>query len=73
MVIKMTLFRKNMQSFYKKIYNCLFCIKKVSPIQNNEYCSSCREYLLNQADDNSSISEFDYNKIYVDCAKLDSF
>jgi hypothetical protein len=73
MLIKMTLFRKKMQYFYKKIYNCLFCITKVSPITKNEYCHSCREYLLNQADDNSSISNLDYNNIYVDCAKLDSF
>lgn len=73
MIIKMTIFRKKVQYFYKKLYNCLFCIKKVSLIQKNENHSDFREYLLNLADDNSSISELDYNRIYVDSVKLDSF
>jgi hypothetical protein len=73
MLIKMTIFRKKMQYFYRKIYNYLFCITKVSSRTKNEYCDNCREYLLNQADDNSSISDLDYNKIYIDCVKLDSF
>ena len=73
MLIKMTLFRKRMKSFYRKLYNLLFCVKKTSPIPKNEYCADCREYLLNQAEDDSSISELDYNKIYIDCAKLDNF
>ena len=72
MLIKMTLFRKRIQTFYKKIYNFLFCFKKKSPIPKNEYYSDCREYLLNQADDNSSISDLNYNKIYIDCVKLDN-
>jgi hypothetical protein len=73
MLIKMTLFRKRIQTFYKKLYNFLFCVKKKSSIQKNEYCSNCREYLLNQSDDHSSISDLDYNKIYINCDKLDNF
>jgi hypothetical protein len=57
MLIKMTLFRKRMKSFYTKLYNLLFCVKKSSPIPKNEYCADCREYLLNQVDYDSSISE----------------
>ena len=69
----MTIFRKKVQYFYKKIYNYLCCIKKVSPTQKNEHYSDYREYLLNLGDDNSSISELDNNKIYVDSVKLYSF
>jgi hypothetical protein len=74
MVIKMNLFRKTMQSIYRKIYNFIFCISKVSPIpKTNEFCDNCREYLLNQGEDDSTISDLDYNKIYVDSAKIDNF
>jgi len=72
MLIKMSIFRKTMRSFFKKIYDYLFCKKKESPIKE-DYCSNCREYLLNQADDNSSMSDLDYHKIYIDSAKIDSF
>ena len=68
------LFRKKMKSYYKKIYNYLFCcLTKKSSIPNNELCPNCTEYLLSYADENSSISEFDYNKIYVDSVKIDIF
>lgn len=76
----MTIFRKAVRSFLQKKYysiSCCFCKKKVIPIIKNPMeqttCDSCREYLLHMADNNSSLSEYDYNKIYVDNAKSDSF
>jgi len=67
----MTFFRKKIQYFYRQIYNYLFCITKISSRTKNKYY--LREYLLNQSDDNSSISNLDYNNIYVYCEKLHNF
>ena len=68
----MTIFRKAVRSLLKKIYYYICCKNKVITIEPT-ICVSCREYLLNMSDDTSSLSEYDYNQIYLDNAKSDSF